>query len=101
MPAKPNAFGMIVAAGFPSGRNAFPSWFSSASNLPGPQLMSTFFTVAVPTPSRSVIGFRLGASAMMRAHVKSPVAPTVQTVADPWGKCVVDRRMADGALDSD
>jgi glycogen phosphorylase len=40
----------------PSGRNAFPSLSSSASNVPGPQLVSTFFTVGTSTLSRSAIG---------------------------------------------
>ena len=60
-PARPNAGGISVAAGLPSGRNALPSRNSSASNLPGPQLCSTVRTVASSTPSRSATGCRSGA----------------------------------------
>ncbi len=42
---------MSVAADLPSGRNAFPSRNSSASNFPGPQLDSTVRTVPSSTPS--------------------------------------------------
>src|SRR5205814_5660274 len=61
-PASPNAAGISVAAGLPSGRNALPSRFSSASNLPGPQLASTFFTVASSTSSSFVNGLKSGDS---------------------------------------
>ena len=52
---------MSVAAGLPSGLKAFPSRFNSASNFPGPQLASTFFTVGSSTLSSVVSALKSGA----------------------------------------
>src|SRR5262249_6557784 len=73
-PARPKAGGINVPACFPSGRNALPSTSSSASYRPGPQAPTAFFTVAASTPSRSVNGFRLGASETMAPTLRSRLA---------------------------
>src|SRR6266849_1297432 len=70
-PAIPYAGGISVAAGFPSGRNALPSRFSSASNLPGPQLARTFLVVASSTLSNLLIAGSPGPS--------DTIAPTLRS----------------------
>src|SRR3954466_7982952 len=70
-PARPYAGGMSVAALRPSGWNGLPWRKSSASNLPGPQVASTFRTVAASTPSRSVTGLRFGAAEMIAPTLRS------------------------------
>src|SRR5713101_4669549 len=62
---------MSVAAAFPSGRRAFPSRFSSASNFPGPQLASTLRTVASSTPRSFVKNERSAESEMMAPTFRS------------------------------
>ena len=63
-----------MQARLPSGRKAFPSLSSSASKQPGPQLLSTFFTVAASTPRRSVKGLRFGASETIAPTFRSLLA---------------------------
>src|SRR5919204_5879430 len=62
---------MSVAADLPSGRKAFPSRKTSASNFPGPQLESTLFSVLTSILSRSVIGFLFGARPTMAPTLRS------------------------------
>src|SRR3954447_19736295 len=62
---------MSVAPDLPSGAKALPSRNSLASNLPGPQLASTFLTVASSAPSRSVTGLRFGASEITAPTLRS------------------------------
>src|SRR5437588_5148667 len=81
-PARPNAGGMRVAAAFPSGRAALPSTFNSASYLPGPQLLRTFFTVGTSTPSRSDTGCKFGDS--------ETIAPTFRSrLGHPSKRCPI------------
>jgi hypothetical protein len=70
-PSFPKALGIRVAAGFPSGRKALPSRFNSASNLPGPQFISTFSTAARSTPSACWRGVRFGAAATIAPTFRS------------------------------
>ncbi len=85
-PASPNAGGISVPACLPSGRNALPSLSSSASKRPGPQLVSTFFTVATSVCSRSAIGCRFGASDRMRPMFRSRLAQASRRLPIPGAK---------------
>src|SRR3954454_9795806 len=81
-PARPNAGGISVAADVPSGRNAFPSRSSSASNLPGPQLFRTCRTVASSTLSMSATGCSRPGGARLT------IAPTFRSrFAQPSSRC--------------
>src|SRR6185503_1623608 len=68
------AGGSSVAALLPSGRAALPSSSSSASNLPGPQLLNTLRTAASSTPSNCANGATLGANAMISPTFRSRFA---------------------------
>ena len=63
-PARPYAGGMSVAL-VPLGPAVFPSRNIEASNLPGPQPVSTPRTVASSTPSSAETIDRSGAAAMI------------------------------------
>ena len=60
-----------MAAGLPSGRKAFPSKTSWASNFPGPQLFSTLRTVGSGTPSNFLNALKSGAEATIAPTSRS------------------------------
>ena len=90
-PARPKAGGISVAAALPSGREALPSSRSSASNLPGPQLVSTV------AHGRLVDAEQLRERRDARrerddlADVQVAVRPAVEPRADAGSERVVDR----------
>ena len=101
-PASPKAGGLSVAAVLPSGRNALPSRFSSASNLPGPQPADGFLD-RWPRRSASSLdeGAQVGRRGDDRADVEVAIGPAVEPVANAGRVGVVDGRMAQRALDAD
>ena len=92
--------GLRVAAGLPSGRKALPSRFSWASNLPGPQLVRTFFTVASSTSSISANAL-VGRRGDDGADVQIAIGPAVETAPNAGHERIVDGGMAQRALDAD
>jgi hypothetical protein len=93
---------MRVAPLFPlSGRSALPSRNSAASNFPGPP------GVQHGPHGRVVDAEQLGDDAQVRgerddrADVEVAVRPSVEPAADAGRQRIVDRRMAEGALDAD
>ena len=87
----------------PSGRNALPSRNSSASNLPGaPAVRAPSRTVAlVDAEQRRDGAERSGASATIAPTFRSRFAQPSQPMADAGRERIVDRRVAERALDAD
>ncbi len=94
MPARPNAGGMSVGAFWPSRK-------SSASNLPGPQLVRTARVVSSGTPSSSLTTERSGAKLTIWPTSRSRLAQPSRRRPMPESEGVVDDRMAEGALEAD
>ena len=100
-PARPNAAGSSIAAVLPSGRNPLPSSPSSASNCPGPQRRQHRLHGRLVHLQQVGERRQVGRQRDDRADVEIAVRPAVQPLADAGRERIVDRRVAERALDAD